>query len=197
MFKMLPESFFEKLKEKVKKEVGEKGSHDIGHIERVYKLSILISKDLNVDMDVIRAAALFHDIAKHKEKKKKKDHAMMGAKEALKILKRTEFPKEKLKIVEKCILLHNKSEDIPELKEVRVLKEADGLESMGAIGIARHFAYNGDEEDWNNSNVLNELTRNLNLNYFKLPIAKEYAQRRIAITQSFCTEFKKEFNLTI
>lgn len=194
---MLPESFFDELKEKVKKEVGEKGSHDFGHIDRVYKLSILISKNLDVDLDIIRAAALFHDIAKYKERKIKKDHAILGAKAALKILKKTEFPKDKLKLVEKCILLHNKSEDISEIKEIRVLKEADGLESMGAIGIARHFAYSGDYEEWNNSQILNDLTRNLNLDYFKLPIAKEYAQRRIAITQSFCTEFKKEFNLII
>lgn len=195
---MLSESFFDNLKEKVKEKVGESGSHDFNHTERVYKLSILISKDLDVDLDVIRAAALLHDIARQKANKRKEDHAELGAKEARKILKKTkEFPKEKISLVEKCILLHNKSEDIPELKEVRVLKEADGLETMGSIGIARTFSFLGENENWAKSNVLNLLTRNLNLNYFKLPIAKEYAKRRIAITQSFCTEFNKEFNLTI
>lgn len=191
--------FFEKIKSHVKTALGEKGSHDFTHTERVYNYSILISKGLNVDLDIVKASALLHDIARPTEDKGKiKDHALQGAIEAKKILKEANFPKEKIETVYKCILMHNKKEDLPNIQEVRVLKEADGLETMGAIGIARNFSYNGGKNVWSGSspeNPINELTRNLDLNYFKLPIAKELAKEKVKITKDFCDSFIKEANI--
>lgn len=195
------DKFFEELKKQVKIILGEKGSHDFSHAERVYTYSILISKGLNVDLDVVKASALLHDIARYKEGNGKiKDHAIQGAIEARKILKNIGFPKEKIEIVYKCILLHNKKEDLDEVKEVRVLKEADGLETMGAIGIARTFSCIGEKNAWNSpsqKNPLNALMRNLDLNYFKLPVAKELAKTKVKITKDFCDSFIKEYNMRI
>ncbi len=196
---MMSDEFYEKLKEKVKKVLGEKGSHAFNHTERVYNYALLISKELDVDLDIVKASALLHDIVKHKEKNGEvKDHAEQGAIEARKILEKTNFPKEKIEIVYKCILLHNKKEDLPEIKEIRVLKEADGLEAIGAMGIARAFSYTGEENDWDNSSSespLNLLINRSNSNYFKLPIAKKLAEKKIKIMKYFCNSFTKEFNL--
>lgn len=191
--------FYEELKKYVKITLGEKGSHDFNHTERVYNNAIAISKGLNVDIDIVKASALLHDIVKHKEKKGEiKDHATQGAIEARKILEKTNFPKEKIEIVCKCILMHNKKEDLPNIKEVRILKEADGLEAVGAIGIARDFSYIGEENVWNNSspkNPINELIRNSNSDYFTLPIAKKLAEEKVKITKLFCNQFIKECNI--
>jgi uncharacterized protein len=197
----MEEKFFEELKEKVKKIVGENGSHDFSHIERVYKYSIIISKGLDVDLDIVKASALLHDIAKKKEADGKiKDHAAQGAIEARKILEKTNFPKEKIEIVCKCILMHNKKEDLPNIKESRVLKEADAIEGIGAIGIARVFSHQGETSSWDKpdlENPLNLLIRNLNSNYFKLPIAKNLAKERLDLTKIFYNSFIKEYNMEI
>jgi len=196
---MTNDKLFEELKKKVNIILGEKGSHDFSHTERVYKYSILISKGLDVDLDIVKVSALLHDIARPiEENGKTKDHALLGAIEARKILEKIGFPKEKIEIVYKCILLHNKKEDSPHIKEARILKEADGLETMGAIGIARTFSYLGETNDWNSSstkNPLNELIRNLN--YFQLPIARKLAEKRVKITKDFYDSFIKEYNLKI
>jgi uncharacterized protein len=194
--------FFEELKKQVKTIAGEKGSHAFDHIERVYTYSILISKGLDVDLDIVKASALLHDISRPKEQRGEiKDHAAQGAIDARKILEKTNFPKEKIETVCKCILLHNKKEDLPEIKEVRVLKEADGLETMGAIGIARTFSCIGEKNSWNISSPKNPinllLSRNLNLDYFQLPIAKELAGNKVKITKDFYDSFVKEYNMEI
>lgn len=202
IFKMLPDKFFDELKEKVRKILGEKGSHDFSHTERVYNYSLKISKDLDVDLDIVKAAALLHDIARPKEDKKEvKDHAIHGAIDARKILRKMKFPEEKIDVVYKCIFMHNKNgQDIPEIKEVRILKEADGLETMGAVGIGRNFSFLGEKSAWKGNsdlNIMKNLTKNLNLEYFKLPIAKELARKRVDITRDFCNQFIKEYNLDI
>ncbi len=196
---MMPDKFFEELKEKVKKIVGEKGSHDFSHTERVYKYSLIISKDLDVDLDIIKTAALLHDIARPKEDRGEiKDHAAQGAIDARKILEKTNFPKEKIEIVCKCILLHNKDKlDIPEIKEVRVLKEADGLETMGAIGIARTFSFLGEESSWDSSfkgSPLDLLKNRMNLEYFTIQAARKIVEEKIKFTKLFFNQFIKEFN---
>jgi uncharacterized protein len=190
---------YEEIRALVKKTLGEKGSHAFNHIERVYNYTLLISKGLNVDMDIVRLSALLHDIAKNKETEGKiKDHAVQGAIEARKILEKYNFPKEKIEIVCKCILLHNKKEDLPNIKEVRVLKEADGLEAIGAMGIARAFSYTGEDNSWDISaheSPVNELIRYLNVDYFKIPAAKELAKRKIELTKIFCNSFIKEYKM--
>ena len=197
----MDDKFFEELKEKVKEILGEKGSHDFSHAERVYKNSIIISKDLDVDLEVVKASALLHDIARpNGEKGKIKDHAEKGAIEARKILKKMKFPKEKIEKVYQCILMHNKEEDLPEIKEARVLKEADALEITGAIGFARVFSCYGEKRSWNISspdNTLNLIKSLARLDYYQLTIARELAKERINITENICNQFTKEMNMEI
>jgi uncharacterized protein len=198
---MMDNKFFEALIKKVKSSQGEKGSHAFDHVERVYNYSIIISKGLDVDLDVVKTSALLHDISKHKEESGKiQDHAAHGAIQARKILEKTTFPKEKIEAVCKCIVMHNKKEDISDTKETRVLKEADALELTGAIGIARTFSYNGEKNTWDEStkeSPLSFLIEVSNSNYFQLPIAKELARERIKIVKDFCNSFIKEKEMEI
>ncbi|MCX6750971.1 MAG: hypothetical protein NTZ83_05915, partial [Candidatus Pacearchaeota archaeon] len=68
------------------------------------------------------------------------------------------------------------------------------------IGIARTFSYHGEKKVWDISssgNPIKILTRNLDLTYFKLPIAKELAKEKVKITKDFCDSFIKEYSMGI
>ena len=94
---MLPEKYFKDLKEKISHYFDKVGGHEIHHTERVYNNALTISKGEDVDLDIVRAAALFHDIARLKESREECEcHAEEGAKMAKDILERENFPKEKI-----------------------------------------------------------------------------------------------------
>lgn len=142
---MLPDIFFEKLKEQAESFCEEGGSHEFSHTERVYNLALKIAKEENADVDVIKAAALLHDIARSKEDNKEcKCHAEEGAKMAEKILKELNFPEEKISKVVYAIKIHRHSTNItPETKEAAIIQDADRLDALGAITIARMFSSGG------------------------------------------------------
>jgi len=122
--------------------------HDRSHVERVYNLAVRIAKEEGADLDVVRAAVLLHDVARAMEDEGKiEDHAVESAKIARKILEDVNFPEEKTAKVIQCIKAHRfrKGEKARSL-EARILQDADRLDIIGAIGIARVFARGG----WSN-----------------------------------------------
>jgi len=83
---MIDSSVFERTKKR-SEEFFRLSHHDRFHIERVCNLAVRIAKEENADLNVIKAAALLHDIARAKEDEGKiADHATEGAKMARKIL---------------------------------------------------------------------------------------------------------------
>lgn len=125
-----------------------KPSHDWGHVERVWELCLRIVKNEKADLEVLKAAVLFHDIAREEEDKmfgKGECHAKKGAELAGKILRQMNFPKEKIPKVLHCIRTHRFSgNDIPKSIEAKILFDADKLDVLGAIGIARTYCYSGE-----------------------------------------------------
>ncbi len=141
------EAIYEKIRRIVEKELS-CSAHDMEHVMRVYKLCMRLAENEKVDLDVLKAAALLHDIARVKEDKDKTgkvDHAVLGAEMAERILKELNFPKEKIGKVKHCILAHRfRSEIKPKTKEAKILFDADKLDVLGAIGIARAFMIAGE-----------------------------------------------------
>lgn len=137
--------FYEKLKEKIQKYYESGGSHAFDHTQRVYNLSLRLSKNQKVDLDVVKAAALLHDVARLKEDKEEVEcHAEHGAIMAEKILKDMNFPKEKIEKVSYAIKVHRDSKRIKaETKEAEILQDADKLDALGAITIGRMFSTGG------------------------------------------------------
>ncbi len=121
------------------------GSHAFDHTQRVYNLSLKLAKGQNVDKDVLRACVLLHDIARMKEDcEEVQCHAEHGAEMAKKILEETRFPKEKIEKVCYVIKVHRHSKGIKaETKEAQILQDADRLDALGAITIARMFSTGG------------------------------------------------------
>ena len=140
------EDFYDKLRRIVEKEMeGTSPAHDIDHVLRVYNLCLKLAKhERNVDLDVLKTAALLHDIARSKESLEV-DHAVLGAEISEKILKELGYPQEKIERVKHCILTHRfRSENRPETIEAKILSDADKLDVLGAVGIARSFILAGE-----------------------------------------------------
>ncbi|MFH1511701.1 MAG: HD domain-containing protein [Candidatus Woesearchaeota archaeon] len=124
-------------------------AHTLDHVVRVYNMCLELAKtEKNIDLDVLKTAALLHDIARLKEdndKSGKTNHAILGAAIASKILNCIGYPKQIIHRVKHCILCHRSRDNTePKTKEAEILSDADKLDILGAIGIARMFSYVGE-----------------------------------------------------
>ncbi len=139
----------QKIKEIVEKEMeGAESAHDFLHVMRVYNLGLHLAKnETNVDFEILKTAILLHDIARVKEDEDtsgKIDHAILGAKMAKKILRNLNYKEEKIKQIKHCIIAHRfRSGNEPQTKEAKILFDADKLDVLGAIGVARSLAIAG------------------------------------------------------
>ncbi|MBS7637804.1 HD domain-containing protein [Candidatus Bathyarchaeota archaeon] len=143
---MLDESVFEMIRRR-SEEYLRFSHHDRYHVERVHGMAMRIAAEEGADMDVVRAAALLHDVARAMEEEGMvEDHAAEGAKIAEGILRDAGFPEEKISRVLECIRAHRfRRGETAESVEARVLQDADRLDALGAIGIARVFSRGGWE----------------------------------------------------
>jgi uncharacterized protein len=131
---------------------GASPAHDINHVMRVYNLCLKLAKyEPNVDLDVLKTAALLHDIARIREDKEghthvmNVDHAVLGAEMSDKILRKLGYPEEKIERIKHCIAAHRfRGGNPPETTEAKILSDADKLDVLGATGIARSFTIGGE-----------------------------------------------------
>jgi uncharacterized protein len=126
---------------------GERGSHDFGHVERVLLLCERIRRAEGGDPDVLRLAALLHDLGRtdRHHGKGSGGHAARGARLARKILRRHEVDEPTIDAVVRCIATHSfRARLRPETIEAKVLFDADKLDSIGAIGVGRAFLFAGE-----------------------------------------------------
>ncbi|HCY98119.1 HD domain-containing protein [uncultured Polaribacter sp.] len=131
----------------VKKELkNAEGGHDWFHIERVFKNSLLISKDEKVDVFVVSLAALLHDIA---DPKFYNGDETVGPKVATQFLNEQKVHATIIEHVVRIIKnisfknsFDTASESFTSI-ELEVVQDADRLDAIGAIGIARCFNYGG------------------------------------------------------
>jgi uncharacterized protein len=124
------------------------GCHDWSHVERVRALARRIGREEKADLFVLEAAVLLHDIAKVEEMKAKGGfcHAEEGAKRAIPLLEKEGVDAETISRITHCIASHrNRSEgkSVPESLEAKILFDADKIDSLGAIGVARDFLFAG------------------------------------------------------
>ena len=139
----------EYLKKYVKK-IYEKNdpAHDFMHIMRVYKNAEKICKLEKVDMKLVLVSVLLHDIVKKTDSdKRSKSSADLSADKAILILKKLQFSENDIIIVAEAIRNHSFTKNkISKSTEGRILQDADRLDALGAIGIARVFSVSGSKK---------------------------------------------------
>jgi len=113
------------------------------HIQYVYKYVLLLSKDKDVDIEVLELSALLHDIAMTDINLDRSRHNEYGTSIAEQLLKENNYPEDKIELVKKCILNHSsKRIDYRTTEEERILVDADGLSHFDSINNLYSLAHN-------------------------------------------------------
>ena len=133
------------IKTDIKKIMHNDTAHDFDHIMRVYKNAQQIIKKEKANEKLVLSAVLLHDIVSFpKSDKCSKNSSIESAKKAKIILKKYDFTLDEITIVCDAISEHSFSQKkIPKTIEGKILQDADRLDALGAIGIARVFATGG------------------------------------------------------
>ncbi|MGQ0637815.1 MAG: HD domain-containing protein [Nitrososphaerota archaeon] len=202
----------EKLKAEVQKRmITNDPAHDFEHIMRVYKNAQKLAKKEKANMKLVLAAVLLHDVISFpKSDHRSKASSTKSAIEAQKILKKYDYSNDEIKLVSDAIHDHSFSKGVvPCTIEGKVLQDADRLDALGAIGIARTFAVGGaekrpfyskhdafchirkpDDQNWTLDHFYKKLLRLEKKMNTKT--AKIEARRRTKIMKKFLTDLKKE-----
>ena len=118
--------------------------HDFDHVLRVLALAERLAAAEGADLEIVRTAALLHDVARGHGDRLAVDHASAGAEMARELL--AGQPAERVDAVAHAIAAHRfRTGPAPRTPEARVLHDADKLDAIGAIGVARAFAFGGHE----------------------------------------------------
>lgn len=216
----------EKIKKIVEKEFAFCSAHNFDHVMRVYNLALHLAENEEVDLDVIEAAALLHDIGGKKEVDDptgKTDHAIESSKMAEPILNNLGYSKDKIKHIQDCIISHRyRTENKPQTKEAKIVFDADKLETVGAIGIARAFVWvgrnnahiykNADIDEYAKKNLGGKINGRIQdktkhspqinwetkdkyiLNYLYTEKAKQVAKERMIFSENFFKRLENEIN---
>lgn len=129
------------VKEKLE---GAEAGHDWFHIERVWKLSEKIAETENCNREVVELAALLHDIA---DPKFHNGDETIALKVSGEFLESQEVPEEmigQVLFIIKNISFKNRGEMPQDLPiELKIVQDADRIDAIGAIGVARTFNFGG------------------------------------------------------
>ena len=120
---------------------GEHGAaHDFAHVLRVLRLAERIAAAEGADLSVVRTAALLHDVGAGIDRAR---HHLVGARLAVELL--AGEPESFVEAVSHCIVAHRfRYPPEPATLEAQCLSDADNLDAIGAIGVARAFAFAGE-----------------------------------------------------
>ncbi|WNC14417.1 HD domain-containing protein [Brevibacillus brevis] len=123
---------------------GQDPAHDWQHNLRVMAMCERIGRAEGASMDVLGLAALLHDIGRAEERRTGECHAEISARASGVLLREVGCADDVIESVQRAILAHRFRKDRPPVTlEEQILFDADKLDSIGAIGVARAFAYSG------------------------------------------------------
>lgn len=177
----------------------ETAAHDFPHSYRVMKIAKYIGEQLNAQLEVIMVAALTHDIIDKKVSLDVKDSKKKLHKKLISLGFDLQTIKHVFDIIEN---MSYSSGRIPSTIEGKIVQDADRLEAIGAISIARAFAYGGkmnrlihDEQD-KNSGIQHFYDKLLLLkDQMNTEIGKKIAMKRHEFMENYLKQFFVEWNL--
>ncbi|KQC04180.1 MAG: phosphohydrolase [Methanoculleus sp. SDB] len=172
----------------------ESGSHGFDHVLRVTLLCERLGADEQADMRILLPAALFHDIGRPAEEATGIPHEEEGARIAERYLRSVRYDDARIPAIVHAIRTHRfRSAAIPETPEARILSDADKLDAMGAVGIARTFMQAG-ERGGDMTDAAGHITEKLLLLRDRLytASARRMAQERHAVLVAFLAALTDE-----
>jgi uncharacterized protein len=122
-------------------EPGEDGAHDLSHLQRVWHNVRTLQAEEGGDLEVLLAAVLLHDcVAVEKNSPLRSQASRLAAQKASTVLTAMDWPDAKITAVVHAIEAHSFSANItPTTLEARIIQDADRLDSLGMLGVARTF----------------------------------------------------------
>ena len=182
------------IKEIVKLVMPDDPVHGFPHIARVLRIVEDLSKGYEglVDKEVLVIATLLHDIARFS--KVRENHAEASARVADSLLNAVGYSDEKRRLVTEAIREHSFTSGIqPSTLEAQILSDADKLDALGAIGIARVFMYSCKEGRDLRESVNHFREKILKLpDLMKTPEGRREAEKRVKIVKVFLNELIEE-----
>ena len=187
----------------------ESSGHDYFHTLRVYKIAKTIALEEQADINIVMLAALLHDVDDVKISPKtsiSKDNARVFLSNNKVDLQTIDFI---CNIIDE-ISYKGKDSIIPKTIEGKIVQDADRLDALGAIGVARAFAYGGNHNrvmhdpeekpnlDMNEKEYRNHISTTINHFYEKLLNLKKlintnYARKIAEERENYMKNFLKEF----
>ena len=168
-------------------------SHDFAHTMRVFSNAVQIAScEPECDHTAVMLAALLHDADDHKL------FADSGQEHARSFLQSREIPEElqeKILTAIRSVSFSKNRGRRPETIEGKIVQDADRLDAMGAVGVARTFAYGGEH-----GRTLDDSIRHFHEKLLLLKdemnteTGKQMAEERHAFLLAFLEEYEKEMN---
>ena len=186
-------------------------AHDFMHIMRVYKNAEKICKVENANKELVLVSVLLHDIVKKTySDKRKKSSADLSADKAKLILTKLQFPDDEILIVIEAIRNHSFTKGkVSKSIEGKILQDADRLDALGAVGIARVFSVSGSKkrqfyqsnDPFSKNRIPNDKKWALDHFFKKLLLLEKFmntkagkieAKKRISILKNYLRDLEKE-----
>jgi len=213
------ESWQGRLEECVAEELLSQGNddaaHDLSHLRRVWEHCRAIAQEDNLDVEplVLLAAAYLHDIVNlPKQSEKRNQASRLAARKAVDILQSLFFREEYIEEVRLAIESHSYSANIKaETMAAKIVQDADRLEALGALGIARVFYVAGKmnsllfapDDPWASDRELDDSRYAIDHFFIKLlklkdsmhtAAARRRAEQLTQFMQDYLLEFKQELS---
>jgi uncharacterized protein len=190
-------------------------AHGWEHIKRVYRLALSIAEHENADPFIVGIAALMHDIG-HLSTDKTLHHANLAKSMASELLLAYNVPVDRQEAILHAIAAHSFSLDVePHTLEAKVVRDADRLDSLGAIGILRWAitgavrrtsdtqTYHPDDPfaEWHTLDDSRYMLDHFFTKLFKLDSTMStqtgsvLAQQRTAFMRAYLDEFRRELEM--
>lgn len=166
-------------------------AHSYEHVDRVVKIAILLAKKEKADIELVQVGAILHDVGRCVGQ----PHNETGAKLASEILNKVHYPPQKTQKIARIVLLHhldvkNKLNSLEE----KIVWDADKIDLLGALGIARGFHWCG-KQSFNSAVKLAFETYTPIYDMLNTKSARELAEKRNKETMSFLSALEKELSL--
>lgn len=186
--------------------------HDYYHTERVYKNAMAIASHILCDKEIVALAALLHDVDDPKIFSTQNNY---NAKRIMKEINVTAKTQAEVVSIINSVSFKGTGDSVPGSMEGKIVQDADRLDALGAIGIARAFAYGGSHQrllydpceelgvykseaeyhSKNGSTIAHFYEKLLRLkDLMNTSIAKEIAESRTTIMKQFLENFMSEWN---